>query len=151
MTYSQLTESQWRDTIVSLAETYGWRVFFVENSTREITRKRTGARVRVRNINRSGAGFPDLVLVRGRDRRLIFAELKRDAGPRGGGTKAGSHRVETSPEQEAWLADLRAVAGAVTYDESLDHLPLQRRIGGTPISVEVWRPSEYDRIERMLR
>lgn len=41
-----------------------------------------------------GAGFPDLVLARPRDGRLLFAELKRDGG-------------RTTPQQEAVLDVLR--------------------------------------------
>lgn len=44
-----------------------------------------------------GKGFPDLVLVRARDRRLIFAELKSDAG-------------RLSPAQDEVLDVLRALA-----------------------------------------
>jgi len=44
-----------------------------------------------------GKGWPDLVLVRARDRRLIFAELKADDG-------------KTKPEQDRVLEQLRAVA-----------------------------------------
>ncbi len=141
MSYAELSETRWRATVVELATVYGWRCFFVENSTREITR-RSGARVRVRNINAGGAGFPDLVLVRARDRRLIFAELKRDAGPRGGGKTAGAHRVELSPDQEAWLADLRAASRRTDSCGAPEH---------AGFDVHVWRPSQYQEIERVLR
>lgn len=138
MTYSELSETAFRNTIVELAEALGWRVFLVENSTREITRK-SGARVRVRNINRGGAGFPDLVLVRRRDRRLIFAELKRDRGPRGGG--AHNH-VEPGPDQEAWLDDLRSASLRNDSCGRPSHLGF---------GVFVWRPSDYPAIELELR
>lgn len=46
-----------------------------------------------------GKGFPDLVLVRERDRRLIFAELKSDVG-------------RLAPEQERVLELLRSIPGA---------------------------------------
>ena len=76
----------------------------------------------------SPAGFPDLVLVR--RGRLVFAELKRQASS-----------AKTSPEQDAWLADLSAVADSV-LDEVLAG---DRYIDGinTPppyIGVYVWRP-----------
>jgi hypothetical protein len=58
---------------------------------------------------RSQAGFPDLVLVR--RARLIFAELKSESG-------------KVKPEQDAWIAALRA-AGQKAY---------------------LWRPSHWHEI-----
>ncbi len=46
-------------------------------------------------VSGDGAGFPDLVLARARDGRVVAAELK-----------AGTARP--TPAQEAWLADLAA-------------------------------------------
>ena len=112
--------------ILDLAAMTGWRAFHVSNSTREIVRK-SGARVRVRNVNPQGVGFPDLVLVSAKQKRIVFAELKRDLGPRGG---ASDHQQPTL-EQEAWLADLSAVAEASAL------------MNYTPISVHVWRPKDY--------
>jgi hypothetical protein len=75
---------------------------------------------------RSPKGFPDLVLVRGD--RLIFAELKSETG-------------KTTPEQDAWLADLRAVRlGAQQYVSQ-----------GRELEVYLWRPSEIERIAEILR
>jgi hypothetical protein len=48
-----------------------------------------------------GAGFPDLVLARPRDRRLLFVELKRDGG-------------RTTDAQDAVLGALR-YSGAEAY------------------------------------
>jgi hypothetical protein len=70
-------------------------------------------------------GFPDLVMVR--RGRLVFAEMKRQSG-------------RTTAEQGAWLSDLAFVghrgAGIAEY----------------PVVVEVfvWRPSDWDEIERVL-
>lgn len=50
---------------------------------------------------RSEPGFPDLVLVSARQRRLVFAELKTATG-------------KTSPAQDEWLAAL-AAAGAEVF------------------------------------
>lgn len=141
--YGELTEAQWRAVVVELAETYGWRCYYVENSTREITRRtgpHKGTLVRVRNINRRGQGFPDLVMVRRRDARILFAELKRDRGPRGGGVH---EHVEPTDEQKAWLADLGAIARTF-------HL-LEPRLWYDRFDVRLWRPSDYDEVETTLR
>jgi len=116
-----VTEEQWLRTVLDLAAAYGWRTYHVDNSARKVTR-RSGTVAWVRNVNVQGKGFPDLVLVRAKDARLIFAELKRDRDAR------------TSPEQNTWLDDLRAVERTASS-----------------ISVVVWRPRDYDAMERALR
>ena len=70
-------EEQLARQILDLATLTGWRVFRVENSTR-LVRRRSGAMVRARNVNIGGVGFPDLVLVHEKQRRLLFRELKAD-------------------------------------------------------------------------
>jgi hypothetical protein len=70
---AQVSEAEWQQSVVSLARLYGWRVYHTHDS------------------RHSTAGFPDLVLVRGR--RLIFLELKREG-------------KEPDPEQRGWLHDL---------------------------------------------
>lgn len=65
------------------------------------------------------AGWPDLVLVRARDKRLIFAELKREGH-------------DLRPEQWQVMAILAALAG-------------EYYIGSHPgvrIDTAVWRPSD---------
>ena len=64
---------------------------------------------------RSPKGLPDLQLVR--PPRLIYAELKSETG-------------KLSPEQEAWLEDLRGVPG---------------------VEVFVWRPHDIERVAEILR
>ncbi len=85
--------------ILDLAAMTGWRAFHVSNSTREITRK-SGARVRVRNVNPQGVGFPDLVLVHPKQKRTLYRELKDD----------GKY---PTPEQRAWMDDLIAAGNDV--------------------------------------
>jgi hypothetical protein len=63
----------------------------------------------------SPAGFPDEVLVR--PPRLIFAELKSNTG-------------RLSPDQQAWLEELREVPGVEVY---------------------VWNPADMDTIAEILR
>jgi hypothetical protein len=69
-----------------------------------------------------GLGWPDLVLVRARDRRLIFAELKADDG-------------KLSPDQEHVLEVLR---------------PLENEFGPR-IDVCVWYPRDLGAIAEILR
>lgn len=137
-------EEQLARQILDLAALTGWRVFRVENSTRVI-RRPGGAHVRVRNVNAQGVGYPDLTLVHAKRRRLIFVELKRDLGPRGG---AQHNDSATSPEQQVWLADLEAVAAAVAPDPVT--LPPGAPIGPGAVTVHVWRPSDWPEIERTL-
>lgn len=66
-----------------------------------------------------GAGWPDLTLVRARDRRLVFAELKRQG-------------EDPSPAQERVLAVLGALA-----------VPPEKAIQ-TSVEVYVWRPSDLE-------
>jgi hypothetical protein len=64
---------------------------------------------------RSNRGFPDLVLLNPKRGRLVFAELKAARG-------------KTTPEQDVWLANLRA-AGQEVY---------------------LWYPADWDEIEQTL-
>jgi hypothetical protein len=64
------------------------------------------------------AGWPDLVLVRARDRRLIFAELKREG-------------QDLRPEQWSVMTILGALAGDFHTGRS-----------GVRIDTVVWRPSD---------
>ena len=67
----------------------------------------------------SEPGWPDLTLIRARDRRLVFVELKREKGV-------------LSPRQAEVLELLR----------SLRH-PLRSNLAGMPtVQVYVWRPSD---------
>jgi hypothetical protein len=68
----------------------------------------------VHDSRRSEAGFPDLVLTR--RPRVIFAELKSDRG-------------KVTPQQRAWMDELRA-CGQEVY---------------------LWKPSYWPAIEKLLR
>jgi hypothetical protein len=74
---SKMTEKEFQSQVLELAEATGWLCYHTYNS------------------QRSQAGFPDLVLVRGH--RLIFAELKREKG-------------RLSESQRTWLAALEETA-----------------------------------------
>jgi hypothetical protein len=77
-----VTEAEWQEQVIELAHALGWRVAHFRPA-----RTQHGWRTPVAG---DGAGFPDLLLVRGA--RVIVAELKRE-GP--------GH--EPTPEQVAWL------------------------------------------------
>jgi hypothetical protein len=78
---------------------------------------------------RSAVGFPDLVLVRAPE--IIFAELKAEKG-------------RLSPEQREWIAALGLVEEAIAQ-RTPEHLIRDRLF-----EVNVWRPSDFDAINRRL-
>jgi len=75
-----VSERDWQRTVLDLAKLQGWLAYHTRDS------------------RGSEPGFPDWVLVRD---RVVFAELKRDAG-------------KLTREQRHWLAQL-AAAGAEAY------------------------------------
>ena len=77
-----------------------------------------------KHSRRIGPGFPDLVLVHPKRGRLIFAELKAEKG-------------KLKPHQQEWL-------------DALDNARSKDKPGHTHM-VAVWRPSDLDDIERILR
>lgn len=102
-----------------LATTFGWLRYHTHRS------------------ERSEPGFPDLVLVHPKARRLVFAELKRQ-------------KTHLTERQEEWYHALLGVWTAVedmTADLSDIH------IASPVISVHIWRPSDlFDgSIEAVLR
>jgi hypothetical protein len=80
----RVTEEDCQQQIIDLAGFYRW-----------------DRRYHTHDSRRSVGGFPDLVMVHVRDKRVIFAEIKAMKG-------------KLSPEQLAWLWDL-ATAGAEVY------------------------------------
>lgn len=78
-----VTEADLREQIRTLCDLYHWKMYFTWRSIH------------------SPAGFPDLVLVSTAQRRVIFAELKRDGG-------------KLTEHQEEWLVALEA-AGQEVY------------------------------------
>lgn len=105
-----LTEKQFQAQVIALAKILGWRVYHPFLS------------------KWSERGFPDLVMVRARDRRLLFAELKSEKGV-------------VSAAQTEWLDLLVAVAYSVEDPVGV----------GPDVDVFVWRPSDWEQIEQALR
>lgn len=101
-----MSEAEFQQAVVDAARTLGWHVQFTPDwmmrlAVHDMHRKRRGDRPW------PDKGFPDLVLVRGT--QIVVAELKSDKG-----------RVR--PEQQAWLAALRAAG----------------------VKAVVWRPRMWD-------
>lgn len=87
------SEAAFQSAVIGLARVYGWRIFHAPDNRPAGT---TGRPQRM--AAPEGAGFPDLILIRGR--RLIAAELKTRTG-----------RVD--PRQHDWLAAFTELADAV--------------------------------------
>lgn len=98
MTYRslELTERQWQNQVVELAHVLGYRTYHTWNA------------------QHSGAGFPDLVLVRAP--RVIFVELKRQRA-RG-----------ASMAQQVWLDELGQCDGVEVYLWRPDDWPEVERV-----------------------
>jgi hypothetical protein len=111
-----LTEKAFQKLVRDLARRLGWDLVFHA----------------MQPFHAAERGWPDLVLVRTRDRRLIFAELKAERG------KLADRQVEV-------LAMLRSLA-------MKPHAP---RADGhwlwPAVEVHVWRPSDYESIVEVLR
>ena len=78
-----LREDDLLNSVRDLAQLNGWRMFHCYDSRKSI-----------------GPGFPGAVLVSARQRRVVYAELKRPDGT-------------TTPEQDQWLAELGAAGQEV--------------------------------------
>lgn len=87
---SGTTERAFQAQVTQLAEIRGWAWFHVRPA------RVAGDEWRTATAGSLGPGWPDLTLVRARDRRLIFAELK------------GSPRTPTTDQQLAVLEYLAA-------------------------------------------
>ena len=81
---------------------------------------------------RSAPGFPDLVLAR--DGRVMFVELKASAG-------------RISAAQREWLTALGATdpSGNVS-----NPLRMTKTDDGSALSVEIWRPNQWQMITEIL-
>lgn len=86
---AQMTEKVFQQAVENLALRAGWLVYHTHDS------------------RRSQPGFPDLVLVHGARRLVLFRELKTQAG-------------KTSPAQKRWIAELKAAGADAAVWRPLD-------------------------------
>lgn len=84
----------------------------------------------------SEPGFPDLVMVR--PPRLLVVELKAERG-------------HVSVEQAAWIGAFTAIGGSVRFvvEAAREH-DLLGGIEEPSVECYVWKPSQWDEIERIL-
>lgn len=114
-------ERDFQRTVTELAEMLGWEWMWV----RPMQTKHGWATGTSGTMAR---GWPDLVLVRTRDRRLIFAELKADDG-------------KTTPDQDRVLELLGMLHFAADEDNPYT----------ATVQVHVWRPRDFDSMVKVLR
>ena len=126
----KISELDFRRQIVGpngLAELFGWEHVGFRPAM-------TSKGWRTPGTGSMAKGWPDLVLVRERDRRLIFAELKGEDG-------------RLSDEQYRVLDVLRSLASPMLADRAIAGV----EIAVPRIEVHIWRPSDFDRIVEILR
>ena len=85
-----MTEDQLKTAVIDLAELNGWLVYSIRRSDK----------AKVQGRMRTGKGFPDLVMVHPKRKRMMVVELKSQAG-------------KLTPQQEVWLG---AIAGVEIGD-----------------------------------
>lgn len=88
----RMTETAFQAQVIAAAHDLGWRVAHFRSVK---VQRKDGSVHYTTPVQADGKGWPDLVLVRERDQRVIYAELK----------KVGEY---PRPEQRAWLEMLKA-------------------------------------------
>lgn len=121
-----LSERDFQRQVTDLAEILGWQWAHFRPA-------QTSRGWRTPVSGPLGAGWPDLILVRARDRRLIFAELKRDG-------------AKPSPAQVAVLAVLDELGHCMCGRPDC----LKPKVG-PQVEVHVWHPADFDVIAETLR
>lgn len=119
---SDYTEKQWEKQVTDLLVMYAWDWWY------HVTRAKYSA-----------WGWPDLIAVRRRDRRILIVENKSQQG-------------QVSPEQGGVLELLLDVAGGgyVNSRAKAGHEG-PGLAGYARLDVELWRPGDIDRVVEVLR
>jgi hypothetical protein len=136
--FTGYTEREFQRDVMDLARRGGWTCG--QKGTDELHGLTYHA---VSVMSQHEVGWPDLTLIRRRDQRLIFAELKRENG-------------ELSPRQVAVLDLLRCLTlPPVLHFEGLDAEAVaalgRSSLRTASIQVFVWRPSQIEQIAEVLR
>lgn len=138
----EIKEAGFQTQVVDLAVIRGWHL-----RTRDTSIDLPGIMFHPTIAYRSEPGWPDLTLVRRRDRRILFAELKTD-----------KKTSVVKPRQEQVLAvladlvttELDALLRGPFATREAEQLAAQVRRLRTRVDVVVWRPSQWAEIERVL-
>jgi hypothetical protein len=117
-----LTEAQFMEQVTELAELFGWEWIHIRHA-------RTKESWRTPISGPLGKGWPDLVMIRQRDHRLLFVELKSD-------------NAYATHEQDRVLGNL------MTTEHYREACGCKH---GPDVRVELWRPEDWELIERTLR
>ncbi len=120
-----LTEAQFQTKVINLARARSWRVHHTRPA-----RKSDGS---WSTPIQGDPGFPDLVLAR--DGRVMFVELKAPSG-------------RISQNQREWLV---ALGASDTGWNVSNPLRMTATADGSALSVEVWRPDQYQMITEILQ
>lgn len=148
-----INERDFQATVIRHARSLGWGV--TQSAAKEMATQANQYGVPVPPLDGliyhpryslgSEPGWPDLVLVRRRDRRLIFAEIKAEKGV----LKARQAEVLDLLRQFEQEPDGLVRGEAIRPNPSESHM---RVLGTLPrIAVRVWRPSMLDEIIEELR
>lgn len=127
-----ISERDFQRQVTDLAEILGWEfVHFRPAQTSKGWRTPVSGSL--------GKGWPDLFLARAKfmDRRIIFAELKRDGG-------------KLTQEQERVRTLLVDIGLSIALDSGWVTNPQLRQIH-PKVEYHVWRPSDFDAITEVLR
>lgn len=93
---NKLTEKQFMQHIIELAQINGWKVAHFRAGLTQSGKWRT-------QVQADGAGFPDLVIVREKDGKLCFIECKSDIG-------------KLTPLQKEWIDTLKKNRGIAVFE-----------------------------------
>jgi len=147
-----MTERDLQRNVIQLARDLGWGV--TQSAAKRIATEASQFGVPVPPLDGlifhphyslgSEPGWPDLTLIRRRDHRLIFAELKTEKGRLSERQEQVLELLSSIATNRAWWDDDRSVA----------HWNANRAVAFEPsplVEVWVWRPSDLPDIAEDLR